>query len=410
MLIDPIHMMLPEELQLQIFHDAVQSDASLVCKKWHETISKIRVPRVVKSLKKFNKARMMMLGEKPEHAFLEGFENVEGLFRRILADNKALDEDPENALRAICDRETRLVQYLLFKRLFEYHPLKPKGALRHIWTWFGGEPIDQSRLADISYLNEVIEANVESLCRRKMLDIYEDRLPQYCLSHYFFPKKFALFQNLKSLKITMVSGKPFRLHLKSIPRQIFSFSNLQHLALRFHEIPKLPESLGNLVQLRSLQLNSNQIETLPKNLSKLIHLQHLELEGNNLSALPVEIGALSELAVAWFSNNRIERIPEEMGECRKLKFLKLKKNRIAEIPDSFSRLTELVCLNLLKNPVTSLPGKVLSLRSLDYISLDLRVITGELQESVRAKAMRVFNEDLTFEWWDYEVYEEGDTA
>jgi len=402
MMKNQIHIILPDELLVAVFQYLDKTEANLVCQKWYQIISMVRTPRVVSSLKKFYHAKLLMLGERPERAFLEGYEKADHLFQQTLAIKKALEEDPENALRAICERETNLNNYLLFKRLFEYHLVKPKGIIRNIWTWFGGSPIGESSLADPEYLAEVIEENRESLSSRKMLAIYEDRLPQYCASHYFFPHHFDLFKNLKSLKITVISGKPFRFHLKSIPHQVFSFTHLEHLVLQNHELPEVPESLGRLVQLRSLQLSSNQIEQLPASISNLTNLQHLELERNKLTSLPQAIGALQKLAVVWLSHNKLTTLPEEMGNCRRLKFLKLYQNKLTEIPDSFRQLTQLVCINLMDNPMTTLPSSLLSLPRLNYLTVDLSLLPDELKESIREKALRVFNEDKTFDWWDYD--------
>lgn len=403
-----IQSILPTEIALLIFSLVEKTEANLVCKAWHKAIAAIRMPHLIDEIKRFNFARRLMLGERPERAFLEGFENVDRLYHQILTEDKALDEDPENVLRVICERETNLNLYLLFDQIFGYHPVKPQGFWRKVSTTFGGSPIDKSTLADPKILAKTIEDNRDSLAAREMIDIYYDLLPQYCTSHLFFPREFGLFKNLKSLRIRVISGKPFRLHLRSIPHQIFSFTKLEHLVLQFHKFPKVSESLGNLVALKSLQLRSNQIEQLPASISNLVNLQHLDLEENRLTTLPAEIGALPELTVVCLSYNQLTALPEEMGACSKLKFLKLYRNQLITVPESFSRLTELVGLNLWDNPIKTIPEVFDSVKYIFLSHIDDLSVSEEYKAIIREKNDRIFNEDKTYDWWDYTVYEEGD--
>ena len=116
--------------------------------------------------------------------------------------------------------------------------------------------------------------------------------------------------------------KVYKLNLKkkkytTIPKEVFTFKNLQILILSKNKLTEVPKELGNL-----------------KNLEK------LDLSNNKLFALPIEIGELRNLKDLIINRNIIETLPKEIGNLTKLRFIDMWSNELYEFPDEISLLKD----------------------------------------------------------------------
>lgn len=102
---------------------------------------------------------------------------------------------------------------------------------------------------------------------------------------------------------------------------IFTFTNLQSLALVKNDIDEIPEEISNLNKLISLAISYNNISRLPNSIKDL-NLYCLNISENNIDCLQDEIFELKNLEQLLINNNRITEIPKKINKLQNLrKFL-----------------------------------------------------------------------------------------
>lgn len=111
--------------------------------------------------------------------------------------------------------------------------------------------------------------------------------------------------------------------LKSFPKEILQFKNLQYLDISKNSIAELPDSIGTLT-----------------------NLQHFACSKTGLQRLTKEIGKLTNLTYLNLNQNDLEMIPPQIGNLEKLEYLDLWSNNFSEYPSSFSSLKALRVLDL----------------------------------------------------------------
>ena len=89
--------------------------------------------------------------------------------------------------------------------------------------------------------------------------------------------------------------------LKTIPSEVFTFSNLRELNLGCNFIDSVPPEIANLKNLEVLNLERNWLHYLPGEIGELHNLVKLDLNRNPLQALPEGMSSLSSLErlVLW---------------------------------------------------------------------------------------------------------------
>ena len=107
--------------------------------------------------------------------------------------------------------------------------------------------------------------------------------------------------------------------LKTVPKDIFLFKNLQELNLKKTRIDILPKEIGELKNLQILNISKNQLITLPAEIGELINLKILRASENELEYLPIEIGKLVELRFMDIWSNNLSGLPDEISNLKKLK-------------------------------------------------------------------------------------------
>jgi Leucine-rich repeat (LRR) protein len=123
-------------------------------------------------------------------------------------------------------------------------------------------------------------------------------------------------------------------HLKTIPKEVFQFKNLQYLDLAKNNIKEIPDSIELLTQLQYLDISKNTLQSLNGKIGKLTNLFYLNLNNNEFSVLPTTMGNLVNLRVLDLWSNNLDEFPENLKNMRSLKVLDL---RAILIPDDKQR-------------------------------------------------------------------------
>jgi Leucine-rich repeat (LRR) protein len=118
--------------------------------------------------------------------------------------------------------------------------------------------------------------------------------------------------------------------LKTIPKEVFLFKNLQYLDLAKNSIKIMPDSIGVLRNLQYLDMSKNEIEQLSGSLGKLTELFYLNLNNNEFSTLPAQMGNLTKLRTLDMWSNNLDSFPENLKNMKSLQVLDL---RAILIPD-----------------------------------------------------------------------------
>ncbi len=100
-----------------------------------------------------------------------------------------------------------------------------------------------------------------------------------------------------------------------------------------------------------LDLSNCNLKSIPEEVFFFTNLRELYLSGNKLREIPSDIKVLQNLEVLDLSHNDFESFPEVVVELSSLEVLDLIKNRISEIPESILCLDNLYYLHLGGNPV-----------------------------------------------------------
>lgn len=112
--------------------------------------------------------------------------------------------------------------------------------------------------------------------------------------------------------------------LKSFPRDIFKFKNLQYLDLSKNEIQEIPDSIVLLKDLQQLEMSKNELKSLPKNIGDLKNLKYLNVNQNEITVIPFSFGDLEKLEVADLWSNELEYFPESMSKLKNLRIMDLR--------------------------------------------------------------------------------------
>ena len=119
-------------------------------------------------------------------------------------------------------------------------------------------------------------------------------------------------------------------HLKSFPKEILQFKNLQYLDISKNSIKELPDSIDLLGKLQYFSCSKTGLERLPKEIGKLTNLVYLNLNQNDLSSLPPQIGNLEKLETLDLWSNNFDEYPESLSNLKSLKLLDLRNILISD--------------------------------------------------------------------------------
>ena len=106
--------------------------------------------------------------------------------------------------------------------------------------------------------------------------------------------------------------------LKTFPKEIFQFKNLQYLDLSKNQLKELPDSINLLTNLQCLNVSHNKLGALPKEIGKCSNLFYINANNNNLYGLPPQIGNLEKLRVMDLWSNDLADFPEALSNLKQL--------------------------------------------------------------------------------------------
>ena len=119
--------------------------------------------------------------------------------------------------------------------------------------------------------------------------------------------------------------------LKEIPKEVFTFTNLQELNISKNKLTKIPKDIKLLTKLEVFNVSSNDIDSVPAEIGKLINIKSLILNQNIITKLPPEIGNLVKMTFLDLWGNEIQYFPSEITKLQNtLKVLDLRVISIKE--------------------------------------------------------------------------------
>ncbi|MBI3518199.1 MAG: leucine-rich repeat domain-containing protein [Bacteroidetes bacterium] len=119
-------------------------------------------------------------------------------------------------------------------------------------------------------------------------------------------------------------------HLKSFPKAILQFKNLQYLDISKNSIDELPDSIDVLKDLQYFACSKTGLKRLPKQIGKLTNLKYLNCNQNDLDALPPQIGNLEKLEYLDLWSNNFEEYPSSLASLKSLRVLDLRNILISD--------------------------------------------------------------------------------
>ena len=112
----------------------------------------------------------------------------------------------------------------------------------------------------------------------------------------------------------------------NIPEEIGTFTQLEILDMRSHNLTSIPKEIGKLKNLKVLYLGHNKLTSLPESIGNLTKLEELHLSYNNLESIPSSIGKLKKLRKLYLQNNKLTSLPRGIEDLASLRYLGLKSN------------------------------------------------------------------------------------
>jgi len=130
-----------------------------------------------------------------------------------------------------------------------------------------------------------------------------------------------------------------------------------NLKLVNNHLRKLPSELFSATQLRRLNLSQNLLDTVPGEIFALPNLDYLCLAQNRIKDLPeTEVWSQSLLSLD-VAENLLTTLPQGIqNSC--IEILNLSKNSFTAIPKCVCRITTLTSLDISSTPITSLPSEM----------------------------------------------------
>ena len=135
------------------------------------------------------------------------------------------------------------------------------------------------------------------------------------------------------------------------------------LKLVNNHLRKLPHELFSASQLRRLDLTHNLLETVSGDIFALPHLENLSLRNNRLKELPDTTIWSRSLLSLDLSENDLQTLPQGM-QYSSIEILNLSKNHFTSVPKCLCRIRTLTSLDLSSMPITSLPKDMENLEHL----------------------------------------------
>ena len=153
----------------------------------------------------------------------------------------------------------------------------------------------------------------------------------------------------------VVSLKLVNNHLRKLPGELVTASQLRRLDLSSNLLPSIQASVFNMPNLEYLNLGHNQLRELPETDKWSPQLLTLDLAKNNLQKLPTGIQH-SSIEILSLSENQFTAIPRCLCRIKSLTSLDISHMTISSFPKEMENLDKLVNLNVSNANIKDLPG------------------------------------------------------
>lgn len=140
------------------------------------------------------------------------------------------------------------------------------------------------------------------------------------------------------------------LQLATIPKEIFTLTNIDDLELEANQLKSLSKKIGNLKLLNVLQLYGNQIKSLPDEITALT-LKELVLANNGLDQIPAQVKDLNQLENLYLSDNKFKSVPQEIFSLKGGQYFTLRNNPLSFIPKEVGHLNGFSWFSLRGTPL-----------------------------------------------------------
>ncbi|XP_019622158.1 PREDICTED: uncharacterized protein LOC109468350 [Branchiostoma belcheri] len=155
--------------------------------------------------------------------------------------------------------------------------------------------------------------------------------------------------------------------LHSLPEELFTLTELQHLYISDNLLTSLPEDLTRLTEVVRLDLNRNKLRTFPEVLLKMAQLRDLNLGENDFTSLPSDIGKLIKLRKLWLRRLSLTTLPIAVCFLRNLRTLNLHGNILTSLDDAIVNLGDLTTLDASSNQFSRFPKQICALTTLQRL-------------------------------------------
>ena len=146
------------------------------------------------------------------------------------------------------------------------------------------------------------------------------------------------------------------------------------LKLVNNHLRKLPSEISSATQLRRLDLSRNLLETVTPNLFSLPNLEYLSVGHNRLKEIPETSNWSASLLSLDLSENLLSSLPQGIQHSS-IEILNLSKNQFTVVPKCLCRIRTLTSLDLSYLPISSLPKEMEHLDNLVNLNVSNTKIT-----------------------------------
>ena len=169
--------------------------------------------------------------------------------------------------------------------------------------------------------------------------------------------KLTLFHSswMYSIAPWVVTLKLINNHLRKLPDELFTASQLRRLDLSFNLLTTIQAAVFGMPNLEYLNLSHNQLKELPDTDNWSPQLLTIDLTKNNLQSLPAGIQH-SAIEILNLSENQFTTIPRCLCRIKSLTSLDLSHMSISSFPKEMENLDKLVNLNVSNANIKDLPG------------------------------------------------------
>lgn len=144
----------------------------------------------------------------------------------------------------------------------------------------------------------------------------------------------------------------------------------------------LEEAKNDSLGVVKLVLRKKRLKTIPKEIWSMTNLQYLDLSKNKIDSIPPQIKNLTKLQVIILSKNKISELPEEFYQLKNLKIIRIGSNDVGYLSKQVSNFTELKELDLWNTNVGTLPFELSQLKKLELLDLRGILLNVERQEDI----------------------------